>query len=125
MKQSSETVLWYCPDPILDARAKKVFFARRIRVRAVSAGQGGHTVAALLGAGETGGAPAAAPLPNESVMLLSGFTGPSMDGLFAALREGGVGRVALKAVLTPTNASWTFSALCAELKREHEAMGGR
>ena len=59
------------------------------------------------------------------MLVLSGFTNARLDALLTALRKAGVPKIGWKAVLTPTNVSWTFRDLCAELEREHEAMGGR
>ena len=46
-----------------------------------------------------------------------------LDGLLAALRQAGIGRDCLKAVLTPDNRSWTPGRLYRELQREHRVMG--
>lgn len=45
-----------------------------------------------------------------------------LDDLLAALRSAGI--VCLKAVLTPSNRTWTPSRLYRELERERQAMGG-
>ena len=42
-----------------------------------------------------------------------------------ALRQAGIGRDCLKAVLTPHNRTWTAVKLYQELLREHQAMNGR
>ena len=46
-----------------------------------------------------------------------------VDRLLPALRQAGIGRDCLKAVLTPDNRSWTPGRLYRELQREHRAMG--
>ena len=50
-----------------------------------------------------------------------------LEGLLQGLRAAHVPPVALKAMLTDTNAAWTAPALYAEIAREHAAMhsGGR
>ncbi len=65
-------------------------------------------------------------LPEEPVLLMDGFDRAGLDRLLAALREGfaasGLPGIALKAIVTPTNRSWRFDQLVAELKKEHEMM---
>ena len=46
------------------------------------------------------------------------------EGLLQGLRAAHVPPVALKAMLTDTNAAWTAPALYAEIAREHAAMHG-
>lgn len=48
-----------------------------------------------------------------------------LDTLLPALRKAGAGSDCLKAVLTPSNRSWSALKLYGELLREHQAMGGR
>ena len=45
-----------------------------------------------------------------------------VDCLLPALRQAGIGRDCLKAVLTPHNRTWTAVKLYQELLREHQAM---
>lgn len=45
-----------------------------------------------------------------------------MDRALEAMRRSGVGRDALKAVLTPANRLWNIYLLAGELRREHAAM---
>ena len=61
----------------------------------------------------------APPLP-EPVMVLCGLTEPQLDRLLPALRKERI--FCLKALLTPTNAGWTFRQLYDELCREREQM---
>lgn len=123
---ADETVLFYAPDPVLAARAKRVFLSLRIRIKTAQAGQMGQSLGFLLGVkghGERLGAPVP-PVPAKPVMVLSGFSRARMDVLFAALRKAGIPPIDLKAVVTPTNIAWSLGELCAELAREHEAMHG-
>ena len=48
-----------------------------------------------------------------------------VDGLLPALSQAGIDRECLKAVLTPHNRGWNALKLYDELRREHQAMGGR
>lgn len=56
----------------------------------------------------------------EELLVMANFRGGQLDELLDRLRQGGVS-VALKAVLTPTNAAWTAQALYEELCRERAA----
>ena len=47
-----------------------------------------------------------------------------LEGLLHGLRAARIPPVALKAMLTDTNAAWTAPALYAEIAREHAAMHG-
>ena len=83
------------------------------------------TIGALAGLDEAK-APArgaAAPVPMGRMLVLCGVE-RDMEALLPALNAAGaVG--CLKAVLTPTNRTWTAAALYRELSREHGAMQRR
>ncbi len=59
---------------------------------------------------------------DEELLVMSGFDRGDIDRLIAALRQTGVGRVALKAVVTPTNIDWNSSQLFYAVKADHEEM---
>lgn len=59
----------------------------------------------------------------DEMLVLCGFTPDGLDEFLAAFSAQGVPGVALKAVLTPSNAGWTGGALYMELLRERQAMG--
>ena len=61
------------------------------------------------------------PELEQPLLLLSGVTGPRMNQLLTALFKAGVS-VDLKAVLTPTNRTWTIPQLYAEISEEHRQM---
>ena len=65
----------------------------------------------------------AAPLPGE-MLVLAHFRPGMLEGLLQGLRAAHVPPVALKAMLTDTNAAWTAPALYAEIAKEHAAMHG-
>lgn len=65
----------------------------------------------------------AAPLPGE-MLVLAHFRPGMLEGMLQGLRAAHVPPVALKAMLTDTNAAWTAPALYAEIAREHAAMHG-
>ena len=61
---------------------------------------------------------------SDEMMVMYGFGSEMIDVLIAALKSGGVGKVDLKAVITPTNSLWDSMKLYSEIKAEHEAMNG-
>lgn len=72
-----------------------------------------------------GGAPAmddGAPGFSDELLLMVDFTSSQIDALLQGFRRARIAPVALKAVLTPTNRSWTSVQLHQELLREHEAV---
>ena len=53
---------------------------------------------------------------------MSGFVSGDIDALIRAFRNSGVKRVALKAIVTPTNLHWNGSELYRAVKEDHERM---
>lgn len=58
-------------------------------------------------------------------MLVLCDLGERLGDLLEALGKAGAGPECLKAVLTPSNRSWNALRLFEELRREHEAIGGK
>lgn len=52
------------------------------------------------------------------VILFNGFNDESLQGFLAAYRKAGIEKVALKAVVTPYNITWTLYDLIEHLKEE-------
>lgn len=104
--------------------------AAKIKMAAVKLGLRIHTVSPdefTLPLGHLVGLPAyadAEPLEGESftqeMLIFHNFTEPQLDAFLAEIRR--AGGVRLKAVVTPTNASWCISALYHELEAEHAAI---
>ena len=67
-----------------------------------------------------------APLPGE-MLVMAHFRPGMLEGMLQGFRAAHIPPVALKAMLTDTNATWTAPALYAEIAKEHAAMhnGGR
>lgn len=59
---------------------------------------------------------------SEELLIMCGFSGADIETFIKALRKHGVGRVALKAILTDTNIDWTSSELYRAVKQDHEEM---
>ena len=97
-----------------------------IRVQAVDPADFGQPIGALAGVlPRTADAPAA-PLPGE-MLVMAHFRPGMLEGMLQGFRAAHIPPVALKAMLTDTNAAWTAPALYAEIAKEHAAMhsGGR
>ena len=120
----NEQILCYLPGPLgWSGRLEQLCREENVRIIRVTADQCQKTVGSLLGLPASLPAPAKAPVPKEPVLVLCGFSGDRLDAFLAHLRSGGIPPV-LKAVVTPTNLGWSFSALADELARERAEMGG-
>lgn len=58
---------------------------------------------------------------DDGMLVICHMLSDQLDALLEGLRQGGP-RVALKAVLTPSNVAWSAYRLHAELAREHAAL---
>ena len=104
------------------AKTRLVAMRFRVRVRNVSPLEYGRTLEALIeNAPETDGT--GEPFAEE-MLVMANFPAPLVQAFLQGLRRAGVRPVALKAVLTPTNAGWDSRALHAELCKEREALSG-
>ena len=63
--------------------------------------------------------------PVVPVLLFCSMSEEDINNALAGLRQSGLGRNALKAILTPTSQFWTVAMLAEELRREHQAMQER
>lgn len=97
----------------------------RIRMRQVPPAEADLPLLELLR--EDGGkAPSPLVLPlSEPMLVMAGFSRELMDAYLAAARTMGAQRLDLKAVLTPTNASWTARQLQRELAAERDAVAAK
>jgi hypothetical protein len=91
-----------------------------IRLRRVEKEELGRTVSALAQGLRGEAAPVLRPIP-EPMMVFCHLSDGQINRLLQALQRSGA--VCLKAVLTPTNAQWTFAALYAELAKERFQLG--
>ena len=115
-----ETVLMYNCDGEQWAKLRQIFLMLRVRIRPVEADQYGLTLEDLLGRSEE-----KAPVEEEfsdPMLVLCNLPHEKLDHLLTAMGRAGLPRIALKAMLTPTNRTWTSQQLWTELRREHEAM---
>lgn len=124
MAVPKEIILYYNPkNPAYLNQMKGVLVQMGIRIKRVTPEQTGQTVGFLAGLKEfeerTG---AEAPLIEEEVLVMRGFTNQRIDQLLMALRKAKVPKIPLKAVLTESNSKWTFFELYQEIKKEHQEM---
>lgn len=59
---------------------------------------------------------------NDEMLVMANFTGPMVNIFLQEMRRQQIKPVALKAMLTPTNAKWDSITLHNEIKKEHEVM---
>ena len=117
---SSETVLMYnCSGPEW-AKLRQIFLMLRVRIRPVEPERYGLTLEALLAHSEE--KRGVEETFTEPMLVFCGISGGKLDHLLTAMRRAGLPRIALKAMLTPTNRTWSSQQLWTELRREHEAV---
>ena len=115
-----ETVLMYNCSGEQWAKLRQIFLMLRVRIRPVEADQYGLTLEELLDRSEE-----KAPVEEEfsdPMLVFCNLPHEKLDHLLTAMGRAGLPRIALKAMLTPTNRTWTSQQLWTELRREHEAM---
>ncbi len=61
---------------------------------------------------------------HDEMLVMYGFGSEMIDVIIAALKMGGVGKIDLKAVVTPSNMGWNSYKLYNEIKADHIAMNG-
>ena len=124
-----ETVLYFSPKKTPQTAALKGLLIRMgIRIRNIAPEQVQEQVGALAGAAgfEKSGAastadPEALEKLQEEMLVLCNFSEARLDALLQGMRRSGI-RIALKAMLTESNAGWTFLQLYEELLKEHARM---
>ena len=106
-------------------KAQKIRLAAmrlKIRVRPVAKEEYGQTLAALCGMEETTDAAYGGAGFEDEMLVMANFPAAMMNTFLGLFRRMGIAPVALKAILTPTNAQWDSEKLHAEIASEHEAM---
>lgn len=124
-----ETVLYYTPEQSEKVvKLKSVLVRMGIRIKNVSPDQVTETIGGLLGipgyenSQEESGKESGIPVLSEEMMVMHRFSEKRLDELLMNLRKAGVPKIALKAIVTESNAGWTFCQLYEELKEEHKRM---
>ena len=106
-------------------KAQKIRLAAmrlKIRVRPVAKEEYGQTLAALCGMEETTDAAYGGAGFEDEMLVMANFPAAMMNTFLGLFRRMGIAPVALKAILTPTNAQWDSEKLHAEIASEHETM---
>ena len=80
------------------------------------------TIGAYLGLPIDGGQTGAGI--DGQMIVIAGFEQQELNTLLRLMKNAGFSRDVLKAVATPANIGWTFSALWKELSEEHRQMNG-
>lgn len=62
---------------------------------------------------------------DEEMLIMGGLTNGRIDALINALYKKSVGRIDLKAVLTPSNITWSSNRVYTQVKADHERMKGK
>ncbi|MBQ3928548.1 MAG: DUF3783 domain-containing protein [Clostridia bacterium] len=62
---------------------------------------------------------------DDEMLVMCGFDRNDLDTLLRAMNKNGVGRIPLKAILTPTNILWNSIQLHDAVKADHEEMSQR
>lgn len=108
-------------------KAKFALLLLKIRTKTVSKSDYGQPLGYL--AGIKGIEPASEDYDGtsfeEEMIVLHNFTSKTIDSLIRALNKCGVGRVPLKAVITPTNKDWNSVQLYNAVKADYEEMAGK
>lgn len=103
---------------------KLISMMLRVQLRAVMRSEMAHSIGYL--AGVNGVEPVAEAYAGEEtkeeMLVMCAFTRPDLDRLLAAIKKSKLQQVALKAMLTPHNATWSAVKLATELQAEHAFM---
>ena len=101
-------------------KLRQIFLMLRVRIRQVAPEQYGLTLEELLSRSEE-----SRPVEEsflEPMLVFCGLAQGRLDQILTTMNRAGLPRIALKAMLTPTNKSWNSQQLWTELRLEHEAM---
>lgn len=96
--------------------------AQGIRLRPVEPREYALPIGALAGIPVSAGLPAPASAFDDEMLVMCHMLSNQLDAFLQGMRVCGIPRIALKAVLTPTNVTWSSARLRGELIREHEAV---
>lgn len=105
-------------------KIKLLCLKNRIRIREIRPEQYLESVGYLAGVKEM---PSSGKIYGEQgfedeMLVFRGFDGQSLPAFLREMAKNKVDRIALKAVITPDNASWDSIRLYEEIKKEHEAL---
>lgn len=107
------------------SKLRRALMPLKFRIKAVSPDEFQKPVGTLAGFKEVELAPDDGDCPesfDEEMLLMCGLTNGRIDALINALYKKGVGKIDLKAVLTPSNICWSSNHVYREVKADHERM---
>ena len=118
---SAPLLLMYNLDNDKGTRLRLLCMKLHIRFRSVTPSEYGQPVGAL--AGFCPSEPdAPAPAFDDEMLVMVNFDGGLLNRFLQQIRAAHIPPVALKAMLTPTNMTWSSARLHDEIRQEHEAM---
>lgn len=115
---NEKVLLFHIDDPEMLSKIRIALMIQKIGVKVVDVSEYHQTMgylAGVHGASASEGAYTGADF--DEPMMVFCMPGNRIDGVLAALRKARIS-IPYKAMLTPTNSTWTPEALLAELKRE-------
>ncbi len=115
------TVLLFNFSPERASAIQKLCMTHRLRTRRIAPCQFSLPLQTLLEAAEQPASPEESAFTDE-MMVFAGLAPGQLNNFLHAWRRAKLAPVPLKAILTPTNSSWTPVQLKQELRLEHEAM---
>ena len=121
-------LLTYNLKPGTAARLDRICGDLGIRVREVGRDEYALPIGVLAGIPVTRPANAEAPASppfDDEMLVMCHMMSNELDAFLRAMREAGMPRIDLKAVLTPINVLWNSTDLHSELAREHASMQRR
>ena len=114
------TLLTYNIKPGAKAGLEGICRKLNIRLREVRRDEYALPIGALAGIPVKRVAGPAPVVPfDDEMLVMCHMLSDGLDAFLQAMREGGLPRIALKAVLTPVNVAWNSTELRDELAREH------
>lgn len=106
------------------AALEKICADRKIKLRIISKSEANCQIGLLCGfKGFAAPQQECENPPSEECLVFSGIDRRTLESILPELKGAGV-YVPLKAICTPSNQSWTLSALITELSKEHKALNG-
>ena len=120
MKQA--VLLYYNLNPEKAQKIRLAAMRLKIRVRPVAQAEYGQTLSALCGLEALTDAAYDGAGFEDEMLVMANFPAGMMNTFLGLFRRMGITPVALKAMLTPTNAQWNSEKLHTEIASEHEAM---
>lgn len=118
-------LLTYNINPLTEAGLAALCQRQGIRLRRVGRDEYALPIGALAGIPVANGKRAGSPTFDDEMLVMCHMLSGQLDAFLQGMRDIGLPRIALKAVLTPSNVTWSSSQLRDELSREHAAMARR